>query len=197
MINPNCGESADDGPVAWAIYAENGNCRIWHGNVESAMRWSCQHGNAPVVPLYARPATADSSSAAPSDAWMDVGSDLSWKLREYADGHFDGGVKYAKTLIKAADELDRLKEASLQGVPEITDEQMIGVLHSLGIDTSLSVYGFETLQVAGTSVPGMKGLLQKSIACIQSGVWPAPLYCFDDGGNVVRTSPSAPQGGSK
>lgn len=88
------------------------------------------------------------------------------------------------------------KEASVQGVPCWTDDQMIGVLHSLRIDTKLSAYGFDALQVSGTNVPGMKAIVQKCIDCIQSGAWPVPRYCFDNDGNVVR-APSAPQGESK
>ena len=83
-----------------------------------------------------------------------------------------------------------------QGVPEITDEQMIGVLHSLGTDTTLSVYGFDSLQVSGTNVPNMKAIVQKCIACIRNGVWPAPMYDFDSDGQVMYRS-AAPTGASK
>jgi hypothetical protein len=38
-------------PVAWAVYAPNGNVRIWFGEVEAAKRWA-KYESAELVPLY-------------------------------------------------------------------------------------------------------------------------------------------------
>lgn len=73
----------------------------------------------------------------------------------------------------------------------ITDDQMIGVMHYFGIDTSLSLYGFSALQVSGSNIPHMKEIVTKCIACIQSGEWPEPIYDFDGDGNVVYRTKSA------
>lgn len=41
-------------PIAWASFVENGNCRIWFSNQESAEKWG-RKNNLTLVPLYATP----------------------------------------------------------------------------------------------------------------------------------------------
>lgn len=66
---------ADEQPVAWAVLADNGNCRIWFSMPEPAINWA-RVNDAKLTPLYTRPAPTVSSSAAPSepDAWMKANS---------------------------------------------------------------------------------------------------------------------------
>lgn len=45
-----------------------------------------------------------------------------------------------------------------------TDEQIVAALHSCGIDTRPSKYGFDALQVDSTSVPSLRAVFQKLLA---------------------------------
>ena len=40
-----------DAPKAWAVYAENGNIRLWSANIEEAQKFATENGR-PLVPLY-------------------------------------------------------------------------------------------------------------------------------------------------
>lgn len=101
-----------------------------------------------------------------------------------ADTHADGCSDGASQCEDAILELKSQPAAAVAG-EAVTDEQVIGVLHSLGIDTKLSVNGFDELQVSGTNVPGVRAVVTKCIASIASGEWPAPIYDFDDEGKVA------------
>lgn len=104
---------------------------------------------------------------------------------------FDRG--YSKARKDSADKIRALRATSAiaPAGEAVTDEQLVGVLHSLGIDTRLSAYGFDALQVNGTNVPGIRNVVMKCIASIASRAWPAPLYDFDSDGKVVyRATPA-------
>ncbi|MFC5548163.1 hypothetical protein [Massilia aerilata] len=45
--------------------------------------------------------------------------------------------------------------------PWLTDKQIVDALHSLGIDTEMSKYGFPEIQVRGTNVPNIRRLVAK------------------------------------
>ncbi|MFC5551782.1 3'-5' exonuclease [Massilia aerilata] len=48
--------------------------------------------------------------------------------------------------------------------PWLTDKQIVDALHSLGIDTEMSKYGFPEIQVRGTNVPNIRRLVAKLAA---------------------------------
>jgi hypothetical protein len=157
-------------------------------------------------------ATATLSTAAPQpNRFMPVNQAAEYinkKAEDYLNDHSEvdhtdgsqvfqygeAGRDYYNMLSELADEIRGLSDAPQPSgavfcadpSAEITDEHMIGVLHAFGIDTKLSVYGFDSLQVSGTNVPGIQGIVRMCIACLASGEWPAPRYDFDSEGNVVR-----------
>jgi hypothetical protein len=45
--------------------------------------------------------------------------------------------------------------------PWVTGKQIVDALHSLGIDTEMSKYGFGAIQVCGTNVPNIRRLIAK------------------------------------
>jgi hypothetical protein len=49
-------------------------------------------------------------------------------------------------------------------VPELTDDEIAKVLHSVGIDTYPSKYGFDALQVSATSVPMIREIVAAYLA---------------------------------
>lgn len=56
-------------PVAWAVFAPDGNCRIWFGDIEAAQRWKAGYEptlSSELTPLYTHPATKQASHAADS-----------------------------------------------------------------------------------------------------------------------------------
>lgn len=53
--------------------------------------------------------------------------------------------------------------------PWVTDKQIVDALHSLGIDTEMSKYGFPEIQVRGTNVPNIRRLVAKLAAPNQAG----------------------------
>jgi len=107
-----------------------------------------------------------------------------------------GGMKSVNEFVVRAADILCKPAAPVAPAQAVTDEQLIGVLHSLGIDTTLSVYGFDGLQVSGTNVQGVREILMRSIASIASGEWPAPLYDFDSEGKVVYRAILAKRAGS-
>jgi|GEM_PF-3310547 len=51
-------------PVAWAVFAPDGNCRIWFGDIEAARRWKAGYEptlSSELTPLYTHPATSQSA----------------------------------------------------------------------------------------------------------------------------------------
>lgn len=56
---------ADEQPKAWAVFAPDGNCRIWFGDIEAARRWKARYEptlSSELTPLYTRPAPTVCSS---------------------------------------------------------------------------------------------------------------------------------------
>lgn len=64
----------DAQPVAWAVYSENGNLRIWFNNIEAARRWSkANEFCGELVPLYAHPSPTNApASESPTYAELEA-----------------------------------------------------------------------------------------------------------------------------
>jgi len=59
-------------------------------------------------------------------------------------------------------------------LPALSDEQIVGVLHSCGIDTYPSAHGFKELQVSATSLPWVREVIRRSIELLAARQ-PAPV----------------------
>ncbi len=114
--------------------------------------------------------------------------------------HNDLNSAYGNTTKATADHLwalgYRKSAAPVAQGEALTDEQLVGVLHALGIDTRLSVNGFGELQVDGTNLPTMRAVVMNCINSMADSEWPAPLYDFDSDGTLVFRAILAKRTGS-
>lgn len=83
---------ADELPVAWAVFAESGQCRMWSQNESHTLAAAKDIGR-PVVPLYTRPAQCLQQSAPVPMTDEQRGADYCF-VDDYLD--FNTGVKTAK-----------------------------------------------------------------------------------------------------
>lgn len=76
---------------------------------------------------------------------------------------------------------------SAVNVPELSDDEIVKVLHSLAIDTYPSKYGFPETQVSATNVP----MIRKIVAAYLSAAPSAPAVQEDDAlVRMVRATPA-------
>lgn len=114
---------------------------------------------------------------------------LRYQGRQYAAGQqARGGTQQKHYLEEAADRIEEL-EAQLDAAPaptgqaqpatgtlQLSDDEIVKALDSLGVDTYPSVYGFSALQVSATSVPTIRNIVN---ACIAAQPAPARDAAID------------------
>lgn len=91
--------------------------------------------------------------------------DLAGVKVDRTNGTHHNALDDARTQAEAAVKaLNILKPGTTRSA--LTDEQIVGVLHSLGIDTYPSKYGFPELQVSATNVPHVRMLVERCMTLL-------------------------------
>lgn len=113
----------------------------------------------PLIPLYSAPQASDSSQ--PVSALTDEQKDAiynAWRAKGDAVSYGD--------LMDAVERAVLAQTAPV--VPELSDDEIVKVLHSLGVDTYPSKYGFPSLQVSATSVEVLRGVIKRCVSAAPS-----------------------------
>lgn len=120
-------------PVAWAVLAENGNCRIWFGAKKSATEWAKTH-NATLTPLFSTPPAEVPPPAeikTPSVCTCPSGDgSLAWPCPQHSSTRATDREEFIRQAVSAVAEMDRDSPEDQPEMMLVSPQELRGCLES-------------------------------------------------------------------